>query len=976
MTTAYLPRSRRCWLIVLGVLVCATQPLAADEPPPLPQFAVAPIRIPETMQRVTAVEFSPDGKFLLAAHGWFERNGSIQIWEVATGRRVGRFILPSGISSVGWMQSGKQFAVSSWDTTVRVYGFPSLQQTTQFKIDRSVGRLAVSPDGAQIVTAAEGHRDADESSGRVVQIWNAKTGELVRQCDSDETLFRLGCATWSPQGKYVASGGGYYGRQVGLGRLWFADSGKEASRLEGHTGYIRAIRFFPDDLQVATSGLDGTVRIWESATGKELARFVVGSLVDGLDVSSDGRLVASGGTAGEIALWSPIEKQKVAELSKTGSAVHAVSISRSGKVLASGHADGIVRIWNASEQVLVREMPAAESDDRPGVPQAIAGLAEGRIAVIGYDTGIMLATDIGSRATTWRFQTSRGKSPNAIAVSADQKLLLVGYEDGAVRLHSASDGKAQAELKDLPAKISSVAFGAGDLLAAGDTQGRVRMWERAGKGQRTDRQDHDQPVLAIGFADKGRAIVSVAADGKAICRKTNSDETLSEARISTAPLTSVSVSGDGGTLVAFGKQLTVWNTLPLTRRNEIPILVNPRNTVTISPSGALVMVSHPLGTSMFDVNQQGDVEPVRTTNSREGGLFTLSSDNRVLLQATTGGALLAWTALPPQISPLGQIERVGNAVALATSPDGKWLVAGGDDSQATVWDLATGEIVESLPGNTGTMYAIRFSANGEFLATANLTGTVKVWRVKDWSLEGALLDPRRQVRCVAFSPDGRWLASGGHDRRLLITDTQTWDTVAEKPDQDLWVEGIAFSPDGTRLYSVTGSWDAKDQPVTSMLTAWKVTPGKDKLALEPIKKIAAHDGTTDNLVLTTDGRHVITGGADSLIKVWDAKTLDLVRSIKLPAGAHRLHLLRSDPGQIIVGDHLGGVSVWNVQTGVCLANYVGHTSHVFDVSATIDGRLLITAGEDDRIIFWSGPDRGPDDSQKKFLRNAADEKPQ
>ena len=124
---------------------------------------------------------------------------------------------------------------------------------------------------------------------------------------------------------------------------------------------------------------------------------------------------------------------------------------------------------------------------------------------------------------------------------------------------------------------------------------------------------------------------------------------------------------------------------------------------------------------------------------------------------------------------------------------------------------------------------IQFSANGELLATANLTGTVKVWRVKDWSLEGALLDPRRQVRCVAFSPDGRWLATGGTDRTLLITDTQTWDTVAQKPDQDHWVEGVAFSSDGTRLYSATGSWDARDQPVTSTLTAWKITPIKDKL---------------------------------------------------------------------------------------------------------------------------------------------------
>jgi WD40 repeat protein len=963
--------------VLLMLLVCAASVVAADALIQLPQFGTLPVRIPETIQRVTSLQFSPDGKYLLSGHGSSDRSGSFQIWEVATGRRVAMRAFPTGISSVGWMPTGDRFAVTVWDNAVRVFDFPSLRQATEFKIDRSVGYLAIAPDGKRIVTAAEGQRDADESPGRVVQIWDAKTGEMVRKCDSDETLFRLGCAAWSPQGKYVAAAGGYYSRQIGLGQLWIAETGKEAGRLEGHTGYIREIRFFPDDLQIATSGFDGTVRIWESATGKQVARFFVGSMVDGLDVSSDGTMIASGGGGGEITLWSAEKQQKIADLSKTGSAVHSVALSRNSKLLASGSADGIVRIWSVADKTLLRELPLAGSDDRPGAPQAIASLADGQVAVVGYDTGLLMATDVTRQSKSWRVEAVKGKSPTAMAVSADQEQLLVGYEDGAVRLHSTADGKVQAELKKLPARVSSVAFDVeSGWLAAGDSEGEVWLWEQQGKVHREERQDHRGPVLALAFGDKGRAIVSVGVDGKAIRRRTNSAEILAEARISTVPLTSATISQDGSTAVVLGQQLTVWNTLQLTRRSEAPIVSNARNTVAISPDGALVVFGHALGTSMFDGAQEGQIEPVRTTNSREGGLLAMSSDRRTLLQATSGGALLAWHSLPPKVSPLGQIARAGNAVALATSPDGKWLVSGGDDSQATVWDLATGEIVETLPGNFGTMYAIAFSADSEFMATANMTGTVKVWRVKDWSLEAALLNPQRQVRCVAFSPNGRWLASGGNDRKLLITDTQSWETAVEKPDQDLWVEGVAFSPDGSRLYTVTGSWDPKDQPVASTLTAWKVTAGKDKLELEPIKKIAAHGGTTDNLVVTPDGRHVITAGADSLIKVWDAKTLAMIRSIKLPAGAHRLHLLRSDPAQVMVGDHLGGASVWNVQTGLCLANYAGHTSHVFDVSATKDGRLLISASEDDRILFWPGPNRGPDAALKKFLKNAADEKTQ
>src|SRR4029079_12468209 len=127
-----------------------------------------------------------------------------------------------------------------------------------------------------------------------VQIWDAATGNLVRKCDSEDDLFRLGCAAWSPMGKYVAAAGGYYGKGQGLGRLWFADTGKEAARLDGHPGYAHAIRFFPDDSRVATAGIDGTLRIWESATGTLLSQIGVGATIDGLDISRDGTLVASG----------------------------------------------------------------------------------------------------------------------------------------------------------------------------------------------------------------------------------------------------------------------------------------------------------------------------------------------------------------------------------------------------------------------------------------------------------------------------------------------------------------------------------------------------------------------------------------------------------------------------------------------------------------------------------------------------------
>jgi WD40 repeat protein len=87
--------------------------------------------------------WSPDGKYLASAHGWYERGGSLQVWDMNTGKRVALQNLPIGISSLGWTADSRHLAISVWDSTVRVYAFPSLEQITRIGIDRSVAGTSV-----------------------------------------------------------------------------------------------------------------------------------------------------------------------------------------------------------------------------------------------------------------------------------------------------------------------------------------------------------------------------------------------------------------------------------------------------------------------------------------------------------------------------------------------------------------------------------------------------------------------------------------------------------------------------------------------------------------------------------------------------------------------------------------------------------------------------------------------------------------
>ena len=71
---------------------------------------------------------------------------------------------------------------------------------------------------------------------------------------------------WSPDGARLLSGG-----SDGTLRLWEAASGRELAVLEGHKGQVSSVAWSPDGARLLSGGGDGTVRLWEVASGRELA---------------------------------------------------------------------------------------------------------------------------------------------------------------------------------------------------------------------------------------------------------------------------------------------------------------------------------------------------------------------------------------------------------------------------------------------------------------------------------------------------------------------------------------------------------------------------------------------------------------------------------------------------------------------------------------------------------------------------------
>ncbi|KAB2854299.1 MAG: WD40 repeat domain-containing protein, partial [Anaerolineae bacterium] len=144
--------------------------------------------------------------------------------------------------------------------------------------------------------------------------------------------------------------------------------------------------------------------------------------------------------------------------------------------------------------------------------------------------------------------------------------------------------------------------------------------------------------------------------------------------------------------------------------------------------------------------------------------------------------------------------------AAAFSPDSRHLLTGSSDFTARLWDITTGQAVQTFDGQGSVALAVAFAPGGQHVVTGHWDGTTRLWDVASGAEVGRFLGHTRQVYSAAFSPDGRILMTGSKDRTVRLWDVATQQPIHTLEGHKSLVVAGQFSADGRQLLSV--SWDS------------------------------------------------------------------------------------------------------------------------------------------------------------------------
>lgn len=601
---------------------------------------------------IYTVAFSPNGRYALSGN----YNGSIKLWEIATGREIRTLRRHAGL----------------------------------------VNTVAFSPDGKR---ALSGSINNSAIGGNTLKLWDLESGREIRNFEGAPP--GVTAVTFSADGEYALSAG-----LDGLLRMWDLASGDEIRTFRGHKAEVWALALSPSGLYVVSGSKDKTLKVWDVETGRDLRTFMgKAGEVYSVAFSPDGRYIVSGNENGTLKLWEVVSGRLVRTFDSHSKLVNSVAFSPDGRYLVSGAIEEMPKLWDVTTG---QELEGVEGNSWYW---AVAFSADGQYVLGANCNGNLSLWEFGNRRNVRSFGGHSANVGPAI-FSPDGRYVL----SGRLKLWDIKHG-GQIKGFEIEEPAHSLDFSPDGKLAISAHYKQLKLWDIETGREIISLYGNTSHVNSVSFSPNGDYALSGGQDHSVRLwdLKTGSEIGSLEGHKDQIQSVAFSPNGHYAISASYG-ELKLWDMMDYKEVRTMKAGYWAAK-VAYSPEGKYVLVGGADILKMIDVKSGREVKNFMVPKMVRIESVSVSPDGRWAISGNSDGTLRLWNISSGKQA--GTFEgHLGDVTSVAFSPDGSFALSSGADGTIRLWDANSGkEIVQLVSFSDGEWVSI--TPEGYFNASPN-----------------------------------------------------------------------------------------------------------------------------------------------------------------------------------------------------------------------------------------------------------------